>query len=346
MGHHNLIFKVNSPIGKVKNFTASTQMMTNPRVLTGKLVKGRNLLSFKATSGSSADIRINYSVQDSPIVISGGVYSGGIPGYERQLVSVLPGSSAEFSVTGISSKAAVSATKGLAAQLKDGKLVVTADSKLKEFIGQVAINDLGREKRLTVISTPGAKLLYPSLAELYGKAVLVKAAGETVQDCIKFDNPGDKVTFNSGVPAGKYQVWNLNRFQSHISPVHGTGYKKRPLFLEPGGGETYGCGSTGNSVCDFYKSQFGRPGERSRFKWDFPLTKHTTYPYHRPAAVALGDGGKFDIVMKNPAKGGAELAAILIFPDSNVEFTNRVMRVLCGLNNEEWKISEINAASR
>lgn len=340
MGHHSILFKINAPIAKVRNFTATTRMMTNPRVLTGKLVKGKNILSFKATSGSSADIKVNYSVQDSPIVISGGVYSGGIPGYERQLAAVQPGSSRDFPVTGISSKAKVSATKGLDAELKGGKLIVTADNDLKEFIGQVAINDRGREKRLTVISTPDVRLLLPSDAELHGKAKLVRAEGDTIQDCIKFDNIGDKAVFNAKVASGKYQIWNLNRFQSHITPVHGTGYKTRPLFLEAGAKESYGCGSTGNSVCDFYKAQFAKPGQRSRFKWDFPLTKKTTYPYHRPAAVKLKDGGKFDIVMKNPAKGGAELAAILIVPDSNVEFTNHLMRTLCGLNNEEWKITE------
>ena len=341
MGHHNIILKINSAPGKVKKFLARTQMMTNPRVLTGKLVKGKNHLTFKATSGSSANIKINYSVQDSPIVILGGVYSGGIPGYERQLAAVLPGETKTFAVTGITSKATVSATAGLSAAIEAGKLAVTADQNLVRNIGQVIINDQGREKRLTVITSPDVRLLLPQDAELHN-ALLVKADTKTIQDCIKFNKTGGKAVFNAKVPAGKYQVWNLNRFQSHISAVHGTGYKTRPLFLNCGE-ESYGCGSTGNSVCDFYKAQFAKPGERSRFKWDFPLTKKTTYPYHRPATVTLDDGGKFEIVMANPSQGGAEVAAVLVVPDKDVEFTNRMIRVLCGLNNEEWKISQETA---
>ena len=339
MGHHNLIFKINAPISKVKNFTASTQMMTNPRVLTGKLVKGRNVLNFKATGGTSANIRINYSVQAEPIIISGGLYSGGIPGYERQVTAIAPGESSEYMVSGISAAAQVSATSGFAAELKDGKLTVTAGSKEKMNIGQVVIRDSGREKRLTVISAPGVRLLLPSDAELYGKAALVKANGSTVQDCIVFNDINDKASFNTRLPAGKYQVWNLNRFKSHVTANHGG---RRPLYLTAGK-ESFACGSTGNTVCDFYKAQFGKPGERSRFKWDFPLTKKTTYPYHRPATIQLEAEGKVDIIMKNAIPGGAEVAALLIYPDLDVEFTNHLMRTLCGLNNEEWKITEINA---
>ncbi len=335
MGHHKVVFKINSPISKVKNFTASTQMMTNPRVLTGKLKKGGNILNFKATGGTSADIRINYSVQSEPIVIGGGVYNGGIPGYERQLIAIAPGENREYPVSGVSGAAEVSVTTGFAAELKNGRLNVSAESGNKLNIGQVIIRDSGREKRLTVISAPGVRLLLPSDAELYGNAALVKAHGNTIQDCIRFNGVNDKASFNTRLPAGKYQIWNLNRFQSHVTPHHGA---RRPLYLNAGK-ESFACGSTGNTVCDFYKAQFGKPGERSRFKWDFPLTSKTTYPYHRPATVTLEADGRVDIVMKNAITGGAEVAALLIYPDLDVEFTNRLMRTLCGLNNEEWKIS-------
>ena len=47
--------------------------------------------------------------------------------------------------------------------------------------------------------------------------------------------------------------------------------------------------------------------------------------------------------MANPSQGGAEVAAVLVVPDKDVEFTNRMIRILCGLNNEEWKISQETA---
>ena len=341
MGHHNIIFKVNAPIGKVVNFAASSCVMTNPRVLTGKLLKGKNDLEFKATSGGKCAVNISYSKADAPIEAAGGVYTGGIPGYERQLFAVEPGKSISLNVKGVSDKAAVSATGKLAAKLKNGILEVTAPAGDRKAFEQVIIRDGKRTKRLTVISAPGVKLFTAKDALLSKGAKLLPADDDSVQERILFDKAGAKAVFKAELPAGKYQFWNVNRFQSHIKPTHST-HKKRAVHLKVDGKDAGAC-DTGNTVVNFYKAQFGRPGERSNYKWDFPMTPQTTYPYHRPRTMQIGNVQEFSFVMRNECPGGAELAAVLAVPCDDPEFVTEMAKVLCGLNCERWRIEEANA---
>ena len=338
MGHHKPVLRINAAMKDVRKFTASTQMMTNPRVLTGKLRKGVNELTFKATSGDKTDIRIRYSSKTAPIAIEKGVYAGGIPGYERQLAAVEPGKALILKVSGITSDAKVSASEKLSARLEGGKLYIKAHKDAENSFGQVIIRDRGREKRLTVITAKGVKLLTPADAELAGGAKLVKADSSLVQDCIYFNKVNSKAVFKTELPAGKYQIWNLNRFESHIRANHAA-HKKRDLHLKIGK-YSNGMASTGNVSCNFYKAQFGKPGERSNFKWDFPLTKKTTYPYHRPETIEINGANKIEVYQDRTCQGGVELAALLVVPSDDPKFVTEMMKVLGGLNNEQWKVNE------
>lgn len=338
MGHHKIVFKIKSPMANVKRFTAGSVMMTNPRVLTGKLVKGRNELEFKSTSGGKCDIRIIYSKKDAPIEISGGVYTGAVPGYERQLFAGEPGSELTLDVKGVSEKAVASATGGLSAVVKNSKLTVKIPHGKTSSFEEVSICDGKRTKRLTFIVSPGVKLVPADAAILSGKAKLKTAGKDLVQNCVLFSKTGDRAVFKTSIPAGRYQVWNVNRMPSHISQTHST-HKKRILHMNIDG-KDLGAGDTGNTVCNFYKAQFGKPGGRSNFKWDFPMTPQTTYPYHRPYTLDLGDVNEFSVYMKKECSGGAELAAVLFVPCDDPEFVTEMIKVLAGLNYDRWSIEK------
>ena len=339
MARHTLKLKINAPISAVSQFKASTKMMVNPRVLTGKLKKGTNKLTFKATSGSDVRVTLKYSTKSAPITVDKVVSYGGIPGYERQLAAVSSGGSTVLNVKGVSSKASVTASEGFEADLKNGKLTIKAKKENNCYFGQVIIKDGYAEKRLVVIAAPGIKLLTADQAKLSGGAKLIDDASQKI---IAFNNDNAKAVFKCDIPAGKYQIWNLNRFESHISAHHGSmGYKKRYLQMTIGN-KKHGIGSTGNTCCDFYKAQFAAAGERSRFKWDFPLSDGTTYPYHRPDIISTNGDSEIVVDLFKTPKGGAELAALLIVPAGNKAFVSEMVKHLCGLNNEKWLITESN----
>ena len=340
MARHALTFKINAPIAQVVSFKASTEVMVNPRVLTSKLKKGKNTLTFKSTAGT-ADVKIKYSTKAAPVTISGVVSHGGIPGYERQFTVVEPGKTVTLDVSGVSSAAGATATDGLTAKLKNGKLTIKSPAGKKMRFAQVVISDKGAEKRLLVLTAPGVKLITADRAQVSGNAKIIKADG---QSCVMFSKTGDKAVFKCDLPAGKYQIWNLNRFQSHITANHGTaGHGKARYLQMTVDGKKYGIASTGNTCSDFYKAQFAKAGERSRFKWDFPLTYGTTYPYHRPDFVTCGGAKELTVTCGKVPAGGVELAALLVVPECENSFLSELVKHLCGLNNEKWKISEENA---
>ena len=343
MARHSLIFKVKAPIAKVASFKAATEVMVNPRVLTAKLKKGKNTLTFKSTSGK-AQVKIKYSTPANEIKVSGVVSYGGIPGYERQFTVVEPGKEVVLKVSGVSGSARVSATDGLSAALKNGKLTIKSPAGGNARFAQVVINDKGAEKRILVLTAPGVKLLTADQAQVSKGAKLINTDG---QNCIMFSELGSSATFKCDLAAGKYQIWNINRFQSHITLNHGAAPNGKGRFLQMiVGKEQYGIGSSGNTCGDFYKAQFAQPGERSRFKWDFPLTRQTTYPYHRPDYITTDGVSELTVALHKDRfpKGGAEVAALLIVPECENSFLSEMVKHLCGLNNEKWKIQEENNA--
>ena len=335
MGHHQPLFKIKADIKNVKRFFARSCMMTNPRVLTGKLKKGRNDLTFKAAKGNSCDIKIAYRQKSSPIRVSGTAAGGAVHGYEKLLCAIEPGKTVQLDVEGVSDAATAKSSPDLKAAVRNGKLSVTAASDIKHAFGEVVIIDGLRRKAITFIISKGAKILTANDAVLSNGAKLIKAGKSDIADTIMFDKLKSQAVFKVKIPAGKYQIWNLNRFESHAVATHGDA----PLELN-----APGCKSAfvhlRNSSSDLLKAEYGKAGKRSRFKWDFPYTTMTKAPYHRPAGLDLKDTGALEITQYRPLNGGIELAAILILPCDDEDFITEMIKVLCGLNYNKWYIAE------
>ena len=335
MGHHQPIFRIKADIKNVKRFFARSGMMTNPRVLTGKLIKGKNELTFKAAKGGKCDIKIHYRQKSSPISISGAVYAGGIPGYERLLCAAEPGKTVKFEVKGVSNSAKVKSSDNLAASIANGKLSVTAKSDAGHTFGQVSVIDGERRKDITFIIADGAKILTAKDAVLSNGTKLVKAGNKSVQDTVLFDKMNSKAVFKTSLPAGKYQIWNLNRFKSHAVSRYGD---VQLVLNAPG--FSGAISHIRNTSSDYLKAEFGQPGARSRFKWDFPYTTKTAFPYHRPATADLKETQQIEITQTRPMDGGVELAALLIVPAKDSNFATEMVKVLGGLNYDKWNITE------
>lgn len=76
-------------------FRARTVFQNNPRVLTGELKPGANVLSFKADGGDAARVSFGYRVPAGRVDTPDAVSFGAIPGMETHLV-VRDGASAGF----------------------------------------------------------------------------------------------------------------------------------------------------------------------------------------------------------------------------------------------------------
>ena len=327
---HELLFRIDAPISKVARFSAETQFTLNPRIFTGKLRKGKNLLTFKEVNGLSADVSITLRKAAGSIMVDGGVYSGAIPGFERQLFVIEPGKTASFAIKGVSSAAKVTGFNGIAAVISKGKLEVSANAGKNRF-GELVINDGGAEKSLTFLICKGARLLTARDFRAGKGAETVKAGASRVQDCILLKDNGVCQAEFPALPAGKYAVWNLNRFESHIAFV---GLAKRPLTMQLGNGKAVTSGSAINHASDLYKAQYGRPGERSRFKWDFPIDPATGYWAGLPYIMETEGFSKLTFKCVEPNYKGIEIAAVLIVPEPTVDLRNDMVKILCGLNCE------------
>ena len=330
---YELLFRVEAPIGSVAKFSAETQFIRNPRIFTGKLRKGKNKLAFKEVNNSSAKISIGYRENVKPITIDGGVYTGTITGFERQLFVAEPGKTSTFKVNGASNSAKLTAYGNVSAEYADGNLKITPADGPARF-AEVVINDNGAEKAMTLLVGKGVRLLTAKDFVPGNAAVRVKADKSTVQDCVMIkDNGRCKVKFDK-IPAGKYAVWNLNRFESHIASI---GLVARPLNLSiPGAKREVAAGSAINHASDFYKAQYGRKGGRSRFKWDFPIDPASNYWWGLPQTLDLPECSEMTFKCVRPDYKGIELAAVLIVPDPSIDLRNDMMKILSGINCEPF----------
>lgn len=329
------LIKVKAPISKVANFTGVTEMQVNPRVLTSKLAKGNNELLFKATSGKGAKITIQFRKPDKDIVIDGAFYNGVIPGHERQTALLDPVKGLSLKVTGASDKATVKSSSGVSAKLKNGKLTVSALKGTLPRFDFVEINDNGAKKELTLIVAENAQLVSADKACDLKKAKLLKADGKLIQDVVRISEEGSMKLKIAPIKKGKYSVWLLTRFNSHLRPASGP----RAITLKAKEGWTSVAGAV-NCGSDFYKAQHGKPGERAQFKWDYPLKYR--YPYEMPTSVTLKETDKLRFKISGKNVGESEIAAVLIMPEQSGEFLNQMIKILCGYNHEPWKISQSN----
>lgn len=343
--HLELTFRIHAPIEQVASFQATTEMMANTRVLTGRLVDGKNELTLRGSSDGSCRVTIGCSRDVKPIVIEGGVYYGTIPGHERQLVVMQPGETLTLNVRGATAATTVRGGKTLSPSFEKGVLKLVAHQQPSFRFEQIVVNDGDAQRRLTVLIAPGARLVTAKDATGLKKSDVVRANDNCVQDCLVLRGQGSSGRFNVELPAGSYGIWNLCRYGSHQSSVAEGGMRLLRMALDGKG--VWGAGSSINSCSDFYKAQYGKPGERARFKWDFPLTPSTatTYPYHRPKTLKLQARNNVTF-MVHPGREvqDIEMAAILILPNPTADMYNEMLTVLCGLNYERWAIEERNAA--
>ena len=324
------IIKVKAPISKVAKFDASTEMMFNSRIQNCQLKSGKNTLLFKSRNNEAADITIAYRSRVKDIEIKDALYSGTIPGNERQLTVVEPGKSVIHTVLGASKKAKIVSSRGVDAVLSDGKLTVTAkkDGKLPRF-DFVIIDDNGAKKELTVLIADGIRVSMAKDAKLLKGAKMAPAGKERIQDCIMLNKYGDKVRFNfKKIPAGKYLVWNLTRIPT-------TEKRISVLAMMLPNKKSFKIMQTIHSGNEFYKAAYGK--KIGRFRWDAALdSDQNKYPYHSPRFTELPecDG----LTLQTIQNMSTEIAALVIIPETDFEFRSEMVKVMCGLNCEPWKI--------
>ena len=329
------IIRVKAPVSKVVNFTGVTEMQVNPRILTSRLIKGSNDLLFKATEGGKADLTLQYRKAAKEIIIEGGYYNGVIPGYERQTALLDPAKPLELKVRGAGKSAKAISSSGVNATLDNGKLTITAkNGKLPRF-DAVVIDDNGARKELTLLVSADARISGAADAIPVKGAKFVKAGGSLIQNVVELPEKSEMTVKIGKIPAGKYLVWTLGRFNSHLRPNSGP----RPLQIKHKKGWAKAAGAI-NCGSEFYKAQYNKPGERARFKWDYPL--QFRYPYLRPVSIELGETDTLKFRINGTDVGLTEFAAVIIIPEPDTDFTNQMIKVLCGYNHEPWKIAADN----
>ena len=329
---HGYWLRIEKPVSEVEKFTAATAMMLNSRVQTGKLRKGANELQFVSDTPQAAKVTIQYRVDAGKIEISGDVYSGAIPGNERQLAVVEPGKSLILDVKGAGSQTKVETYGKVKASYINGKLTVSADSGAGQEFACVMLNDNGRKKELTILISPDVRLITPANGMVSGKGTkFVSASGERLQRSLYFGTVGNQAKVNfAPLAGGKYNIWVLCRIENVSS--------RMPLLaMTSADGTRVEACRTINHTTDLYKAQFGK-GEFGRFRWDcvFALS-HGAFFYDIPKAFTLASGtSSFDLASIRKVK--FEVAGILILPKASREFQTRMAKVLSGINCEPWKI--------
>ena len=328
--------RVKAPIDKVESFNATTEMMFNSRVQNGKLKAGKNTLFFKAHKGEKADITIAYRSDAKEIVIEDAPYAGTIPGHERQLAALEPGKSASYRVNGASSSAKVISSNGVTAKLENGKLVINAKTNAKApRFDSVTIDDNGAKKELTILVADKVRIATIKDAKLLRGGKIAAPGKDSPQSCAILKNAKDRLQFNiEEIPAGEYMVWTLTRIKTGIqrNPMLGTVTSKGIVEAMRGI----------NAGNEFYKAMYGTTPNKTkgRFKWDIRIDKdQNKYPYYSPRATALDKCSS--ITLAPMKKDVIEVAAVLVLPMVDNEFRAEMVKTLCGLNYEPWKIEAL-----
>ena len=348
---HGYWIRVKAPITEVVRFTAATEVIVNRRTFPGHTKPGANELTLKAVSGDSARVTVQWRENVKEIKVSGGLYSGTIPGFERQTVLVDPAHPLTLAVTGASPVAKAKATTGLKAELANNVLtIVAADAEPR--VGAVMIADGEATRELTVVSCANARMLIAAEGVCKGGATVVPPDADRVQAAVMCRTRGDGVDFRMApLAAGRYLLFGCTRFESGLTKgEHGArafevkvpGVKslarkeKGKMVSEP----RFGCAANGN--CDFLKAPYGYKGGRGNWKWDYPFVQDSrgsswsgweVFPMAFPATDALS------ITMLSGREKGVELAGVLVVPDTvSQDFRGELKKVFCGLNCQPARI--------
>lgn len=342
------LVRVKAPIRDIANFSASTEVLLNPRIYPGRLKPGRNRLTLRATAGAGARVTVQGRVPAGRLAIPAAVSSGAVRGAETLFFAFDPATNPVLEVQGVSSRATVRTTDGLRATLADGHMTLSADPPPEGArFAFATISDGGAEKTLTVLfgagvrfalarnatCTGGARWLGPDATSPQARGRLMPAR-HNAEVAFRFDP----------LPAGRYAVLNLNRFRNADGPLgeqpfHDTNCLR---MLWPGLKST-DAGSVCNLGCSFKRARFGRPGEPANFKWDYPWQEGTSYPYTpiRVASYPAGDGVRFRSWSNSET---VEVVAVLVVPDPSRDLRCTLTKILCGLNCDPARIGNIQTS--
>ena len=327
------LIRVKAPMKSVAKFSANTHMMTNTRVMTCKLQKGANDLLCSNANNSEVDVTIQYRKHAKNIEIKNAVYSGAAVGFERITTVLKPGETKKLPVSGVSADAKVETTGKLKASLENGMLVITAPGNCKS-IEAATIIDNGARQQLMVIIHPGVEMV---LADGITPVKGAKAASD-VQPTVNFTGSSAKIkiNFKEQHKPGNYAIWTCLRMET--APSH----TLIDLNLPQGGKTLLTRGF--NRSQEFYKSRYYGKNGRGKFRWDYPVDPDIPYPFQQLTTIKITKPFKsFSFSYGNPSKMIAEVAAVIVIPSPDREFTNEMVKVLKGVNNHQWYVRSENS---
>jgi hypothetical protein len=362
------LVRVKAPIDSVKRFRASTEVMVNPRVFTGRVHAGRNELLFKSTDPAAvklpsdgaapAKVTVAWREDVKRAEIAGGVFTGVIPGLEKQVVFLDPAKPQALALSGFSPAAKVDsfvlngaagggAKRGPEARIAGGELhLAAAKGEPEPSIACVRITDGGAMRDLYVVTSSAMRYAPLADAKLLGGAQTVAAGDGQIQASAMCKARGDGAKFAfAPVRAGEYTVYMVDRFPSEIT---GAGDLNRPVFAAdwPGraNGESVATGSAGNQGVNLYKARYGKLDGRANFKWDYVLSDvgyHPYFPRYKPRTLKFTEGAdSFSFTLKDNYERGAELCAALVVPvELEREFTCELTKLLCGMNTDPARLA-------
>lgn len=342
---HDYLVRIKSPIASVSRFVAKTECMVNARIFPSWLSEGENFITFKATAGSLTKATFAWRERSKEIVISGGVYSGTIPGFERQLTVLDPSKPLSLAVKGIGAKPSVKSCGPVNASIKDGLLHISYNSQKERLIkrggdnpepqpefpsvAEVAVCDNGAEKYLTVVISPDARLITASEAELFGGAELKCEDADAVQARLWCTKRGAGANFPcKGLKKGMYTVLALARFPG------GRRFSSGFRIVSPSQpSKSWNIARIVNPAQEFLKAAYSYPNERSRWKWDCANREDWQKRDHNAWSIRAFEApdSHYTIRLSDDC-AGAELAALLVVPEPEIDTRNDLRKLLFGLN--------------
>ena len=328
------LVRVKAPMAKVVRFRASTEVQLNPRIFPGRLRAGRNRLTLKQTAGGMAKVTVRGRAPAARISIPAAVSSGTVVGAETLFYAFDPKDSPELEVKGVGPAATARTSGAVVASLADGKLRLSGDPKDGVHFAGVTIVENGAEKELTVLIGPDVRLGVAKDATVKSGARLLPPDATSPQTRARFspNNHGAAAVFGfDPIPAGRYSVLELNRFRSHPE----TEASDRMRVIWPGQ-KSFALGQPRNWACNYKKANYGRPGERANFKWDYADHPGTGYPY---ACLRVAEYPAADrLEVRSWRDDEVEVVAVLVVPECSADVRGEIVRNLCGFNTNPWRI--------
>lgn len=341
------LVRVESPMCEVVRFRAVTERQINARTYPGWPRAGKTDFTFSAVSGDEARITLAWREPAKRMSIEGGVHSGAIPGYERQLAVFDPADGASFRVHGASKDAKVRTYGRVRAGIAAGELSLSYAPERRplmprgddmaggaeEFpaVAAVDVIDGDSVKSLTLIIQPGIRLVPASSAKPLARATCLPAGDDSAQPRIWCTRKGDGAGFPcSGMPSGEYAVFALARFACGANR-ESPGFELDDSLSE---GKSHVIAAPVNPTADYLFAPFGPGSGRSRWKWDCGYRPDLQLPYNGWIIRTSGAprNGVYSVRLNGDVKDGAELAALLVVPMPGLEGRADLRKILFGLN--------------